>query len=238
MNPVWILAKRELNSFFDSLIGYIIMILFLFFTGLFTWLIWNDIFMRQQADMVVFFEAAQWFLAIFIPAMTMRQIAEEKKSGTLELLLTKDLSNRQLVLGKFLACFIMVSITLAFTLPYYFSVSTLGNIDHGATIAGYFGLLLLSATFVSSGIFASSITDNQIVAFLLALAINLIFHFLFWFFGLTGSGFISELASDLSSRGHFDSISRGVLDSKDLIYFISFSLLFLMLSEIRVSKRN
>ncbi len=238
MNPVWILAKRELSSFFDSLIGYFILVLFLFFTGLFTWIVGDDIFMRQQADLQVFFAWAQWFLAVFIPAITMRQIAEERRSGTLELLLTKDLNNRQLILAKFLACFLMVCITLLFTLPYYFSVASLGEIDHGATISGYFGLLLLSAAFVSSGIFASSLTDNQIVAFLLALAINLVIHLLFWFFGSSGSGFLSELVADLSSRNHFDSISRGVLDSKDLIYFISFILLFLLLSEIRLSKRN
>ena len=111
----------------------------------------------------------------------MRQLAEEKKTGTIELLLTKDVTDLQVVLGKFFSCLMMVAIALAFTLPYYFTVAKIGDIDHGATICGYFSLLLMSAAYISIGLFSSSLTNNQIVAFLLALLIGICFHFLFGF---------------------------------------------------------
>ena len=130
MSPVWVLTKRELGSYFNSLTGYIILAIFLILAGLFTWLVGSDVFLRQQADLAVFFFWAQWILLLVIPAITMKQIAEEKRTGTIELLLTKNLSNRQLVVGKFLACFLMICITLAFTLPYYFTITQLGNADH------------------------------------------------------------------------------------------------------------
>lgn len=237
MNPVWVITKRELNSFFDSLIAYIILIAFLGFSGFFTWLYGADVFLRKQADLNVFFGVARWTLFFFIPALTMRMIAEERKSGTLELLLTKAVSNRQLVWGKFLACFLMVAIALAFTIPYYLTISNLGNIDHGATIAGYFGLLLMSAAYISIGLFSSSITNNQIVAFLLALFIGIFFHFLFDVLASGTTGFLGELFNTLSLSSHFDSITRGVLDSKDLVYFLSIIALGLLLSEQSISKR-
>ena len=178
MNPIWIIAKRELNSFFDSLVAYIMLIAFLGFSGFFTWLFGGDIFFVKEASLQVFFGVAFWTLFIFIPAITMRQLAEERKTGTIEMLLTKSVNNRQMVLGKWLACFLLVAIALLFTLPYYFTVASLGEIDHGATISGYLALLLMSAMYVSIGIFASSLTNNQIVAFLLALMIGIFFHFL------------------------------------------------------------
>ncbi|MDH3650596.1 MAG: ABC transporter permease, partial [Saprospiraceae bacterium] len=171
-------------------------------------------------------------------AITMRQLAEEKKSGTIELLLTKSISNRQLVVGKWLACFILVSIALLFTIPYYISVARLGDIDHGATICGYLALVLMSGVYVSIGIFASSLTNNQIVSFLVALLIGIFFHFLFDVIASGTSGLLSELMSTLSLSSHFESISRGVLDSKDLIYFISITLFGLLMSEFTISKRN
>ena len=239
MNPTWTIAKRELESFFNSLVAYILLISFLGFTGFFTWLSGNgDIFFRKQADLKVFFSIANWTLFFFIPAITMRLLAEEKRSGTIELLLTKAVSNRQVVLGKFLAALLMVVIALAFTIPYYITVSGLGNFDHGATLSGYLGLLLLSAAYIGIGLFASSLTSNQIVAFLLALLIGICFHFLFGIIGSSGSGFIAELFNSLSLSNHFDSISRGVIDSKDLIYFLTITLLGIFLSEYIISKRN
>ena len=239
MNPIWVIAKKELGSFFDSLIAYILIIAFLAFSGFFTWLSSNaDIFFRKQADLQVFFGVAFWTLFFFIPALTMRQLAEEKKTGTIELLLTKAISNRQIILGKFLACFLLVVIALAFTLPYYFTVSKLGNIDHGATILGYVGLLLMSASYISIGLFASSITNNQIVAFLLALFIGIFFHMLAGIFASSASGLVGEIFDTLSLQRHFDSVKRGVLDSKDLIYFGSIIFLGIFLSELAISKRN
>ena len=220
MNPVWVIAKRELNSYFDSLIAYIILIAFLGFSGFFTWLYGSaDVFFRKQADLAVFFGVAKWTLFFFIPAITMRQLAEEKKTGTIELLLTKAVSNRQVILGKFMSCFLMVCIALLFTLPYYISIAQLGNIDHGATLCGYLGLLLMSASYISIGLFASSITNNQIVAFLLALFIGIFFHFLFDVMSGGSTGFMAQLFDTLSMNTHYDSITRGIIDSKDLIYF-------------------
>ncbi|MEN0006786.1 MAG: ABC transporter permease subunit, partial [Bacteroidota bacterium] len=115
MSPVWVIAKRELGSYFDSLIAYIILIAFLGFSGFFTWLYGADVFLRKQADMAVFFGVARWTLFFFIPALTMRQLAEEKRAGTIELLLTKAVSSQQVVVGKFLSCLLMVAIALAFT---------------------------------------------------------------------------------------------------------------------------
>lgn len=238
MNPVWVITKRELSSYFDSLIAYIILIAFLGFSGFFTWLYGADVFLRKQADLNVFFGVAKWTLFFFIPAITMRQLAEEKRAGTIELLLTKAVSDRQVILGKFLSCFLMVVIALAFTLPYYFTVASIGNIDHGATISGYLGLLLLSASYISIGLFASSITNNQIVAFLLALFIGIFFQLLFDIIASGSTGFLGQLFSTLSLSRHFDSISRGVLDSKDLIFFGSIIVLGLYLSELNIRNRN
>ena len=168
MRASWIIAKKELSSFFDSLVAYILLIAFLGFSGFFTWLWGSDIFYHKQASLDIFFNVALWSLFFFIPAITMRQFAEEKKAGTIELLLTKRLTDRQLIIGKFLACLLLVIIALAFTLPYYISVANLGNIDHGSTITGYLGLVLMSAAYIAVGLLASSMTNNQIVAFLVA----------------------------------------------------------------------
>ena len=237
MNPTWVIAKRELGAYFNSMVAYILLIAFLGLTGFFTWLIGADIFLRQQVDLMVFFEVAQLTLLLFIPAITMRQFAEEKRTGTIELLLTKNVSDRQVVFGKFISCLLMICIALAFTIPYYISVSQLGNIDHGATIAGYLGLVLMSAAYISIGLFASSITNNQIVAFLLALFMGLLFHFLFDMIASGFTGWLGELFSSLSIAGHFDSISRGVIDTKDLIYFGSIIVLGLFLAEYNIGKR-
>ena len=239
MNPVWVLAKRELNSFFSSLVGYMVMIIFLILVGIFTWLFGgDDIFFRKQANLQVLFNWAQISFLFFIPAITMRQLAEEKKTGTIELLLTKAVSDRQVLLGKFLACFMMVAITLLFTLPYWFSVAQLGDMDHGATICGYFGLLLLAAAYISIGLFASSLTNNQIIAFLLALFLIFFLHYMLGFFGQFSTGLTGEILTTMSMSDHYGSIIRGVLDSKDIVYFLSVILLFLYLAELNISDRN
>lgn len=239
MTKTWIIAKKELASFFNSLIAYILIIAFLALTGFFTWLYGNgDVFFRKQADMKVFFSWAAIILFIFIPAITMRLLSEERRGGTLELLLTKNVTDREVVLGKFLGAFLMVCIALVFTLVYYVSISRLGNFDHGAAITGYLGLLLMSAAYIAIGLFASSVTKNQIVAFMLALGVGILFHVIFGFMGANTSGWIGELLSTLSIQNHFDSISRGVIDTKDIIYFLSITTLGIILSEYMISKRG
>ncbi|HLF64684.1 MAG TPA: ABC transporter permease [Saprospiraceae bacterium] len=238
MREIWIIARREFGSFFDSLVAYILLIAFLGFTGFFTWLWIADVFFRKQADLQVFFNVAMWTLFIFIPAITMKQLAEEKNSGTIELLLTKSVTDRQLVLGKFVACFLLVCAALALTIPYYITVANIGSIDHGATISGYFGLLLMSAAYIGIGLFASSVTSNQIVALLLALLIAIFFQFLFNAIGSNFTGWLGELISGLSVTRHFESITRGVIDTKDIIFFLSLALLGILFAELMISKRK
>ncbi len=221
MRQIWTIAKKELASFFDSLTAYIIIIVFLSLTGFFSWIFGTDIFLNGQANLKVFFTWSYWTLFFFIPAITMKLVAEENRTGTLELLMTKPIDHLQFISGKFLATLILIAITLALTISYYITVANIGNIDHGATICGYIGLLMISAVYISIGIFASSITNNQIVSFILALFIGIFFH---WIFGLMGSlltGFFGEFLDYLSTQSHFESISRGVIDTKDIIYFVS-----------------
>lgn len=238
MRESWIIARKELSSFFDSLVAYILLIAFLGFSGFFTWLWGSDIFYHKQASLNIFFNVALWSLFFFIPAITMRQFAEERKSGTIELLLTKKLTDRQLVIGKYLACLLLVIIALAFTLPYYISVSRLGDIDHGSTITGYLGLVLMSSAYIAIGLLASSVTSNQIVAFLIALLAGVVFQFILGSLGSGQSGWIGSLLTDLSIPHHYDSMSRGVIDTKDVIYFLALTFLGLMLTEVVISKRK
>jgi ABC-2 type transport system permease protein len=238
MNTIWIITKRELNSFFDSLIAFIMIILFLGFTGFFTWISGSDIFLVGQASLRSFFAIAYWTLFFFIPALTMRMLAEEKKSGTLEMLLTKPVTDRQVILGKYFATLLLIAIALLFTLPYVITVAGIGNIDVGGTICGYLALLLISAAYASIGLFSSSITNNQIVAFLTALCIGIFFHFLFQMIASGMRGLIGQVINSFSMTVHFESLSRGVLDSKDLVYFASVIFLGLFLTEVSLSKRN
>jgi ABC-2 type transport system permease protein len=238
MSAVWIITKRELQSFFDSLIAYILLVLFLGFSGFFTWLYGSDIFFSGQASLEGFFQIAFWSLFFFVPALTMRLLAEEKKTGTIELLLTKAITDRQVVLGKFFSALLLVAIALLFTLPYAITVANIGDIDFGQVLCGYFALLLMSATYISIGMYASSITHNQIVAFLTALFIGLFFHIIFNVLSGNFTGALGQLFSTLSVSHHFESISRGVLDTRDLIYFLSVIFIGLLLSELSLTKRH
>jgi len=168
----------------------------------------------------------------------MRLIAEEKKSGTLELLLTKPVSDWQVILGKFTATLVLVGIALVLSLPYYITIASIGPIDHGAVWTGYLGLLLMSATYISIGIFTSSISDNQIVSFLLALFIGIFSHWIFDIVASTSTGLLGEVFSFLSVSTHYESVSRGVIDSKDIIFFLSVIFIALIASEASLSKRN
>lgn len=238
MKTILLITKRELNSFFDSLTAYIMIVLFLGFSGFFTWISGSDIFLIGQASLRSFFAIAYWTLFFFIPALTMRLIAEEKKTGTIEILLTKAVTDRQVILGKYLATLILISIALAFTLPYVVTVSKLGNLDAGGVLCGYLALLLMSAAYSSIGLFTSSITNNQIVAFLSALFIGLFFHIIFEIIASGMSGLAGQITNSLSVTYHFESLSRGVVDSKDLVYFGSIIFMGLFLTEVSLAKRN
>ena len=238
MHAIWVITKRELNSFFDSLVSYIFIVVFLGISGFFTWLLGSDIFLIGQATLQPFFSIAYFSLFFFIPALTMRMVAEEKRIGTIELLLTKAVSDWQVILGKFFACLILIAVALALTLPYYITVWALGPVDHGAVLCGYLGMIMMSMAYIAIGLFASSITNNQIVAFLLALLIGVFFLIIFNVLSGSFTGTVGQLLSFLSMSTHFDSISRGVIDTRDLFYFLSITFFGLMLAETSLSKRN
>lgn len=238
MYAIWIIAKRELASFFDSLIAYIMLVLFLGFSGFFTWMLGSDIFYVGQASLESFFNVAYWTLFFFIPALTMRLLAEEKKTGTIEWLLTKAVTDRQVVLGKFLSTLLLVVIALAFTMPYVITLSNIGNMDGGEVFCGYLGLLLMSAMYIGIGLYTSSTTTNQIVAFLSALFIGLFFHIIFGILAGQSSGWIGQVLDALSLNSHFESISRGVLDTRDIIYFLSITAIGIFMAELSLSKRQ
>lgn len=238
MKTIWIITKRELQTFFDSLIAYILLVVFLGISGFFTWLFGSDIFLVGQASLRSFFTIAYWTLFFFIPALTMRLLSEEKRSGTIELLLTKAITDRQIVAGKFLSTLLLIVIAMVLTLPYVITVASIGNMDTGGVICGYLGLILMSGAYISIGLFASSITQNQIVAFLIALFAGIFFHLIFDLLAGSATGITGQVFNMLSLRVHFESMSRGVLDSSDLIYFLSLIFLGLFLTEISLSKRN
>lgn len=235
---IWLITQRELQSFFDSLIAYIMIVVFLVISGMFTWLYGSDVFFVNQASLQSFFAIAFWTLFFFIPALTMKQIAEERRSGTIEMLLTKPVSEWQVLWGKFLATLTLIGIALLLTLPYYFTVWSLGPIDHGAVWAGYLGLLLMSSAYISIGLFASSMTNNQIVAFLLALFIGIFFHLLFGFISANISGLAATVLNYLSLSTHYDSITRGVIDTKDILYFLSIIFMGIISAEAILVKRS
>ncbi len=238
MKQTWIITKRELQAYFDSLMAYILLILFLGFSGFFTWLYGSDIFYIKQATLMPFFNIAYWTLFFFIPALTMRLISEENRMGTMELLLTKPVSNWQVVAGKFLASLILIALALLLTIPYVITVSSLGNLDGGEVFSGYFALILFSAMYISIGLFTSSISNNQIVSYLLALFIGIFFQVIFNMLAENSSGIVGHILDYLSVSTHFNSMTRGVMDSRDLIYFLGISFIGLVLTESMLMKKR
>ncbi|MBO4599429.1 MAG: gliding motility-associated ABC transporter substrate-binding protein GldG [Bacteroidales bacterium] len=239
------LFKKELSSFFSSLIGYLTIIVFLVLTGLMLWVFKSDFNILDYgfASMDGLFVIGPFLYLFLIPAITMRMFAEEKKNGTMELLLTKPLSEMKLIWAKFLAGFALVFISLLPTLVCYFSVVALGdpvgNIDTGSVVGSYIGLLLLGAAFVAIGLFASSITNNQIVAFILAALMCAFMHLGFdalYRMGILGNADL--LVRSLGMSYHYESISRGVIDSRDVIYFASVIAIFMMATRIVLQSRK
>ncbi|MBK6628668.1 MAG: ABC transporter permease subunit [Flavobacteriales bacterium] len=218
--------------------AYILLVVFLGISGFFTWWFGADVFMQGQADLGSFFNIAYWTLFFFIPALTMRTLAEERRTGTLDLLLTKAVTDWQVVLGKFTSCLLLIAAALLCTLPYYITVARIGPIDHGAAVCGYLALLLMSASYIGIGVFASSITNNQLVAFLIALVIGACFHLLFGIVAASLTGSMGRVFDFLGMGVHFDSMSRGVVDSRDVLYFLSIAAAGLVGAELQLAKRG
>lgn len=226
---------KEIKSFFGSPIGWLVVAIFLLLNGLFLWVFDGEYNILQSgfADLTPFFTIAPWILIFLIPAVTMRSFADEKKQGTLELLVTKPLTMWQIVNGKFFGSFLLIVIAIIPTLVYVWVVSAFvmapTHIDLGSILGSYFGLLFLISAYTAIGIFTSALTDNQIVAFILS--VFLCFLFYYGFEGVatvvkSAEGFISWLGMD----SHFRSMSRGVLDTRDILYFVSLAVLFLSLT--------
>ncbi len=232
------ILKKEINSFFTSPIGYLVIALFLLVNGLFLWLFKGEFNILDYgfASLSPYFMLSPWILLFLIPAVTMRSFSDEKKQGTLELLLTKPISHLHIVLGKYLGAFFLIVIALIPSLLYVYTVHQLGNpvgnFDLGSTIGSYFGLLFLIAAYTAIGIFASALTNNQIVAFIIAVFIC--FFFYFGFSGIadfTTNSFVENLGMDT----HYKSMSRGVLDTRDIIYFMSVTTFFVYVTVLRIS---
>ena len=234
---MYTIFSKDFTDFFNSLVAYITIGVFLIVTGLFLWVFpESSILEYGYASLESLFSIAPYIFMFLIPAITMRSLAEEKKEGTFELLVTRPLTDWQIVLGKYLAALLIIALALLPTLIYYISIYQLGivkgNIDSGAVIGSYIGLFLLGACFTAIGIFASSISRNQIIAFIIAVFIC--------FFAFSGLDSISQLLSlqnynilitGLGINEHYQSVSRGVLDTRDLIYFLSFIALFLLITK-------
>ncbi|MEH6765219.1 MAG: gliding motility-associated ABC transporter permease subunit GldF [Aequorivita antarctica] len=231
------IIKREINSFFSSTIGYLVIAVFLVINGLFLWVFSGNYNILDSgfADLSPYFELAPWVLLFLIPAVCMRAFSDEMKMGTLELLLTKPVSLRQIVLAKYFGAVILIVIALIPTILYVFTISELGNPpgnwDVGSTIGSYIGLLFLVFAYTAIGIFSSTLSQNQIVAFIIA--VFLCFALYYGFEGVSTSTFN---ISQFGMKAHFDSVARGVLDTRDLIYFLSITIFFIVLTVLKLKK--
>ncbi len=227
------ILKKEIRSFLSSLIAYVVMIVFLIAIGLFMWVLPDyNVFDMGYADLNTLFNMAPWVFIFLISAITMRSFSEEKKTGTIEIITTKPVSDFQIILGKYFAGVLLVLFSLLPTLLYFYTVyqlgSPAGNIDIGATWGSYIGLFFLASCFVAVGIFSSAITDNQIVSFIVSMFLCYCFYNIFDLlanFNLLGS--FDHVVASLGINAHYQSISRGVIDSRDILYFLSFITAFL-----------
>ena len=229
--PIYI---KELRSYFNSAVAYVVIVVFLALLG---WFYASNVFLANVAWMREMFETARWIFLFVIPAITMRLLAEERKSGTIELLTTKPVHDAEIILGKFFAAWSLMGIALLPSLVYYVTISSLGTIDNGPVIGGYLGLLLMAGVFVSLGLFASSVTDNQIVAFLLGIFLILVFFIVDKVLIFMPEA-LASLLEYLSTDSHFLSMARGVIDTRDLIYFASILGFTLYCSVVSLERRK
>jgi len=232
------ILKKEFNSFFASPIAYLVIGVFLLINGLFLWIFKDDfnILNAGFADLNPFFFLSPWLFLFLIPAITMKSFADELNSGTIELLKTKPVSDWQIIMGKFWASLLLVVVALIPTLTYVYTIYQLGkptgNIDFGSTIGSYMGLLFLAATYTAVGLFTSTLSKNQIVAFIVAVFIT---FFLYYGFDAISNSLGNDLTiKKMGINEHFKSISRGVIDTRDLLYFLSVTVFFLYLTKMRL----
>jgi len=226
--------RRELRSYFNSPVAYVVIIVFLAIVG---WFFTSTLFLANVASMATVFEVVPWIFLGFVPAITMRLLAEEKKSGTIELLTTKPIRDVEIVLGKFFAAWTLLAASLAPTLIYLLTIIPLGDIDLGPVFAGYLGLLLMGGVYIGIGLFASGLTENQIVAFITTLLVVLALFLVDKMLIFMPEMFATTLEF-LSVDHHFSSIARGVIDSRDILYFASLLGFSLLLATISLERRK
>ena len=236
MRNIAAIFKRELRSYFNSPIAYISLTAF---TALTNWLFLRNFFLIGQATLRGYFGVLPWVFLFFVPAVTMRLWAEERKLGTLELLLTLPVKDYQVVIGKFMAsyAFLLLALLLSLTLP--FTVSLLGSLDPGPVVGGYVGAILLGGAYLAIGLFVSGLTKNQIVAFIIGVSVSFLMF-------MVGEDFVTSalpaplvpLFTYLGLGAHFESLGRGVIDSSDLVYYLSVIALFLFLNIRSIESRR
>jgi ABC-2 type transport system permease protein len=225
-NRAAVFCRKELRTFFDSHIAYIVITIFLLICG---WFFFSDLFLVNQASMRNLFGIIPFIFMFFVPAVTMRLISEEKRSGTIEVLVTFPVKDHEIILGKFLAGLILIAVAVILTLVYVITLSGIGDFDFGSVVSGYIGLVFLGAAYLSIGIFTSSLTQNQIVAFITSFVIIFALFMLdkvLMFMPTLLASFLEYL----SVSYHFSNISRGVIDSRDVIYYLSLIFFFLFLA--------
>lgn len=225
MANIWVVFKRELASYFMTPIAYVFIVIFLFLSGIFAFYLGN-FFSRGQADLEPFFSFHPWLYLFLIPALAMRLWAEERRGGTIELLLTLPITMPQAVLGKYLAAWVFTGIALALTFPIWLTVNYLGEPDNGVIFAGYVGSFLMAGAFLAIGSCVSCLTKNQVIAFVVTAVVCLIFvlsgfPLVLDFFSSWAPQFLVEAISSFSFLTHFNAITKGVIDLRDLIYFAS-----------------
>lgn len=221
MRNIGILARRELASYFNSPVAYIVLTAFLLVAG---WMYWSSFFLVERADLRFFFSPSPFspamLLVIIAPAVTMRLIAEERKTGTIELITTMPVTDTELVLGKFLAAFALMATGISATLVYALTVSTIGQLDWGPVLAGYVGMLMFTGALLAVGLLASSWTTNQIVAFIVGFVLCAVLYFVYWLQFFV-PGFLAPVVEFMSVSYHLDSIARGVIDTRNVVYYVS-----------------
>ena len=240
MTNTLFVIRRELADYFTTPVAYVFIVVFLVLLGALTFFM-GSFFGRGQADLSAFFQFHAWVYMLLIPAISMRMWAEERKSGTIELLMTLPLSLKQVVIGKYLAAVIFVTITLALTFPLWITVNYLGDPDNGIILTGYVGSLLMAAGVLAIGAFISALTKNQVVAFVMTTAVCFVLiasgaPIVLSLFSGWAPKFLIEFIASLSFLTHYADISKGVLDLRDAIYFLSVITVFLVANMLAVDR--
>ena len=243
MNTVIAITKRELLSYFSTPVAYVFLVIFVVMNSLCTFYL-GDILQRGQADLAPFFEFHPWLYMLLVPALSMRLWSEERKSGTIEVLLTLPITTFHAVSGKFMAAWLFTLLALILTFPIWITVNYLGNPDNGVIMASYIGSFLMSGGYLSIGIFISSLTKNQVIAFIVSVTICFLFTvsglpIVLDFFSSWAGEAITDVIASFSFLANYSDISRGIIDFRTLVYFLSLIFLFLYLNVITLdNSRN